>query len=135
LFAGCRKSELANIARIAYEHQVPEGTVLVTEGVFPSWVMSRGSREEAASEFSIIVSGRAISTKAERAPVELGPGQFFGYMALLDGGPRTATVTAATPMVLLSLTRDELLEMLDEVPRVGVRMMIELVRRVRAAEG
>ena len=52
LFAGYRRSELASIARIAYEHQVPEGTVLVTEGVFPSWVMSRGSREEAASEFS-----------------------------------------------------------------------------------
>ena len=64
----------------------------------------------------------------------LGPGAFFGELSLLDGGPRTATVTAASPMFVLALPPDRLEELVTKHPTVALRMLRTLAARLRGVE-
>ena len=64
----------------------------------------------------------------------IGPGGFFGEMALLDGGPRVATVTAKTDMRLLSLSRGEFTTLLADVPSVSRKMLEAVGARLRLAD-
>lgn len=119
LFRGCTPKELASLAALTTPLHVGEGRVLCREGTV-------------GEEFFVIVAGRAeVAIGGERV-ADLGPGSFFGEMALLDGGPRVATVTAATEMELLVLNRREFVTVLADLPAVGVRVLTELARRMRA---
>ena len=91
-FSGMSKRELAAIAQQTDEVDVPAGRVLAREGDF-------------GDEFFIIDDGTAEVTRGGDAIAELGPGDFFGEMALLEEDRRTATVTAKTPMSLVVMTR------------------------------
>ena len=64
----------------------------------------------------------------------LGPGDFFGEIALLDGGPRSATVTATTGVRTMKLPRRAFVKALEEDPRIGLAIMEELAGRVRRLE-
>lgn len=64
----------------------------------------------------------------------MGPGDFLGEMSLLDGQPRSATVTAETPVRLLVIGQREFYTLLAEVPSVVRKLLVELSRRVRRAE-
>jgi CRP-like cAMP-binding protein len=64
----------------------------------------------------------------------MGPGSVFGEMSLLDGGPRSATVTAETDMRLLVLTSRGFSTVLRDVPMVAPRIMRALAERLREAE-
>jgi len=64
----------------------------------------------------------------------VGPGEFFGELALLDGGPRSATVDAATPMKLLVIGHREFWELLNEAPPLAGKIMRALSERLRSAE-
>jgi len=66
--------------------------------------------------------------------VPLHPGEFFGEMSLLDGGPRSATVVAATPVRLLVISRRHFSVLLKEVPGLTQTLLTTLSRRVRQAE-
>jgi CRP-like cAMP-binding protein len=66
--------------------------------------------------------------------VLLPPGEFFGEMSLLDGGPRSATVVADTPVRLLVISRRHFSVLLKEVPGLTQTLLITLSRRVRQAE-
>src|ERR1700730_17464640 len=84
LFSACSKKDLQHIARRAEHVDVPAGKVLVREGA-------------AGAEFFIILHGTAEVSMRGRKVATLGPGAFFGDLALLDKAPRNATVTALTP--------------------------------------
>jgi CRP/FNR family cyclic AMP-dependent transcriptional regulator len=90
LFAGLNKRERELVARFADEIDVPTGKVLTREGG-PS------------QEFFVITSGSATVTRDGGEVGRLGPGDFFGEIGILRSEPRTATVTADTPMRLLVL--------------------------------
>jgi len=66
--------------------------------------------------------------------VGLHPGEFFGEMSLLDGGPRSATVVAGTPVRLLVISRRHFSVLLKEVPGLTQTLLVTLSRRVRQAE-
>jgi CRP/FNR family transcriptional regulator, cyclic AMP receptor protein len=91
-FSGMSKGELAAIAQQTDEVDVPAGKVLAREGDF-------------GDEFFMIDAGTAEVTRGGEAIAELGAGDFFGEMALLEEDRRTATVTAKTPMSLIVMTR------------------------------
>jgi CRP-like cAMP-binding protein len=66
--------------------------------------------------------------------VLLHPGEFFGEMSLLDGGPRSATVVADTPVRLLVISRRHFSVLLKDVPGLTETLLVTLSRRVRQAE-
>ena len=121
LFSGCSKKELAKIASLADEVSVPEGYVLTREG-------------KPGAEFFVIAEGGAKVTLRGRKLNELGPGAFFGEMALLEREPRAATITALTPMKLFVLSSSQFIRFLEEAPTAGVKIMRGLAHRLRAVE-
>jgi CRP/FNR family cyclic AMP-dependent transcriptional regulator len=118
LFAACSKRDLQKIARASDEVEVEAGKVLVEQG-------------SAGREAFVILSGEATVKRNGRKVATLGPGAQFGELALLDGGPRTATVVAETPMQLLVLTQRELATVLDEVPGLSRKILASLAGKIR----
>ena len=91
-FASMKKKELEALSRQTDELDVPAGKVLAQEGDF-------------GHEFFVIESGTADVIRGGEKIAELGPGDFFGEMALLGEERRTSTVTASSPMELVVMTR------------------------------
>jgi CRP/FNR family cyclic AMP-dependent transcriptional regulator len=91
-FSAMSKGDLAAVAQQTDEIDVPAGKVLAREGDF-------------GEEFFLIDAGTAQVTRGGEPIAELGPGDFFGEMALLEDDRRNATVTASTPMSLIVMTR------------------------------
>jgi CRP/FNR family transcriptional regulator, cyclic AMP receptor protein len=121
LFSACSGRELNRIASLADEIDVPPGRTLVRQG-------------EPGREFFVIVEGKAkVSPRGKRA-LSLGPGSGFGELALLDQGPRSATVTAETDMHLLVLDSRSFFSLIEEVPSVAGKVFRAMAQRLRAAE-
>jgi CRP-like cAMP-binding protein len=118
LFAACSKKDLKAIAKAADELTIDDERDLVTQG-------------EVGKEAFIIVEGSAAVTRGGRRVATLGPGEHFGELSLLDGGPRTATVTAETPMRLLVIGQREFHWLLDEVPGLATKIMRSMAARIR----
>ena len=118
LFAACTADELDAIVAVTTLIDVPAGRVLCHQG-------------ERGDEFFVIVDGTAVVTVDGDPVATLGPGEFFGEMALLDGGPRIATVTTTTPARLLVLTRPEFHTLLERVPSVCHRILTGVGHRLR----
>jgi CRP-like cAMP-binding protein len=118
LFSGCTTKELRDIARATVELTLDEGKEFVTQG-------------DVGREAFVIVDGRAEVTRAGQSVAELGPGDCVGELALLDHGPRTATVTAKTPLTVLVLGPREFAGLLDEVPTLTHKILAALASRVR----
>ena len=91
LFAGCSKNELRQLARIADEIDLREGTVLTREG--------RSGRE-----FYVLIAGDARVSKKGKKISDLGSGDWDGAIALLTDSPRTAPVTATSPFDVIVIT-------------------------------
>ena len=121
LFSALSKKDLQLVARRAEDVKVDAGKVLVTEG-------------SAGAEFFIIVDGKARVTSRGRKVAELGPGRFFGELALLDRAPRNATVVADTSMELLVLGQREFAALIDEVPGLAHKLLAGLARRLRESD-
>jgi CRP/FNR family cyclic AMP-dependent transcriptional regulator len=121
LFAGLSKRDLQRVAKVSEEVQVEPGRVLVDQG-------------RTGHEFFLILDGKASVRKNNRKTAELGPGQYFGEMALLDRGPRSATVVAESPMTLLILGQREFSGVLDEVPSMAHKMLATMAGRLRDAD-
>jgi CRP-like cAMP-binding protein len=118
MFTRCTKRELEQISRLATEIRVDAGRELTVEG-------------QPGSEFMIVLAGMAEVRKDEQRVALLGPGEYFGEIALLDKGPRTATVVSTTPMVLAVVTRAEFAQLIDEVPAFTNRILAGLAARAR----
>ena len=121
LFRSCRAEELGRLAAATTELDVPPGEVLCREG-------------QAGHQFFVVVEGQARVTMREREMATLGPGGFFGEMSLLDGGPRIATVTAATPMKLLVLDRREFRHLLGRRLTVVTEVVSVVGERMRSIQ-
>jgi CRP-like cAMP-binding protein len=117
LFSRCSKSELATIAQAADEVTVPADTELVREG-------DRGR------EFMVIVEGAALVKRKGRKIAELGQGDFFGEIALVSRGPRTATVTTTAPSHLLVITDQAFVPLIERMPKIQSRVMEALADRL-----
>jgi CRP/FNR family cyclic AMP-dependent transcriptional regulator len=121
LLAGCSRRQLRAIARISEVIEVPAGTVLARAG-------ARGD------EFFLIMDGSARVEVSARKRSRLEPGQYFGEMSLLDGGPRSASVAAETPLRLLVIKRRDFTTLLKEAPELTQSLLTTLSQRVRHAE-
>ncbi len=122
LFKGLSQKQLEQIARLVDEVEAPAGKRLAIVG-------------ETGHELFVIVQGQAVVTLPNGRKVRLGPGEFFGEMSLVDGGPRSATVEATTPMKLLVVGHREFWQLLDEAPSLNAKVMRTLAGRLRDAEG
>lgn len=121
IFEGCTKRQLRAIARITEVIEEPPDRVLTRAG-------------EMGTEFCMIVEGTARVEVSPEKQVKLGAGDFFGEMSLIDGEPRSATVTAETAIRLLVINRKNFWTLLTEVPRLTQTILVALSRRVRQAE-
>jgi len=121
LFSACNQRELSRIAQLAEEIEVPAGRVLIRQG-------------DPGREAFVIRDGRAKATVRGKKSVQLGPGECFGEMALLDAAPRSATVTAESDMRLLVLDSRQFSTLLEDQPNIGRRVLAAVGERVRNAE-
>jgi CRP-like cAMP-binding protein len=81
-----------------------------------------------------IVDGTARVDIGGRTVATIGPGEFFGEVALLDGGPRTATVVAETDLVTEVIGQREFAGLVEDSPHLAKLLLVGLARRLRAAD-
>jgi CRP/FNR family cyclic AMP-dependent transcriptional regulator len=121
LFAGLASEEVEAIGGITEEREVAAGTALTHEGRHEGY-------------FFVIVSGTVRIDRGGQAISTLSDGDFLGEIALLDGGPRTATAIAESPCRLLVMTYPRFHELLDTAPQVRTAIFEEVGRRLRALD-
>jgi CRP/FNR family transcriptional regulator, cyclic AMP receptor protein len=119
LFSRLSDKEREQVRSLMTETTVSSGTILAREGAI-------------GQEFFIIVSGTAKVERGGNHLADVGPGDFQGEMSLLDGGPRTATVTATSDMTIMVATQREFSSLLDAAPMIARQMLPALAQRVRA---
>lgn len=118
LFSASTNRQLERIGRLADEVRFPAGHTLMTQGTH-------------GRECFVVLEGEAEVAVHGRTVAHAGAGDIIGEMALLDDAPRSATVTARTPLRALVLTRRTLTAMIDVSPAVARRIMGTLARRLR----
>ena len=118
-FEGLSRNELIALAKLTEDLEVDEGKVLTRQG-------------ESGSEFFVIIDGEVSVAKDGQEIRTMGPGDFFGEIALLEDTPRTATVTAKAPLRFFVLTRQAFRSMLAHQPELERRVLSALEERVRA---
>jgi CRP/FNR family transcriptional regulator, cyclic AMP receptor protein len=118
LFEGLSKKELSQIHKQAREGEFLPDEVIVNEG-------------DSGVGFHLILSGRARVLAGKKSIANLGPGDFFGELSLIDRGPRTATVIAQTKLKTLSLISWEFLPLLDRNPAMARKILVEVTKRLR----
>jgi CRP-like cAMP-binding protein len=117
LFAECTKAELVEIAISADERDAPEGHRLTEEG-------RRGR------EFFVLVDGAVAVRRGARKLAHLGPGDWFGEIAILTYKPRTATVTATSPVRLLVISDHAFRRVVETTPRVALKVLRNVAERL-----
>lgn len=121
LFEHCSQRELRTISAPADLITADEGEVLAKEG-------------KPGLEFFVIAEGKAKVSLRGKKLAALKSGDFFGEMSLLDHSPRSATVTAESPMRLWVISPAAFQSMLTEAPTVGLKIMRGLAQRLRALQ-
>jgi CRP-like cAMP-binding protein len=117
LFEACSQAELARIATITTQVDVPDGEVLIREG-------------ETGELFFVLVKGSAEVRKGKRRIATLAAGDFAGEIALLTDAPRTATVTTTSPVTALRATRKGFSALLETSPRIQQKVLKALAGRL-----
>ncbi len=120
IFEGLSKKELSQIAGAAKEITHRQGSVLARQG-------------QSGVGFFLILDGSAGVKVGDRSRGRLGPGDFFGEISLLDGGPRTATVTAETEVVTLGLTPWDFKRLVESSPAIAAKMLKVMAQRLRSS--
>jgi CRP-like cAMP-binding protein len=119
LFEACSQPELARVAAITMQVDVPEDEVLIREG-------------EPGELFFVLVEGTAVVRKGKRRVATLGAGDFAGEIALLTNAPRTATVRTTSPVSALRATRKGFSALLETSPRIQRKILKALADRLAA---
>jgi CRP-like cAMP-binding protein len=117
LFAHCSKAELAQLSVLADEIDLPAGKALTREG-------------ETGREFFVLIEGEAEVRRKGRKVNTMGPGDFFGEIALVTARPRTATVTATSPVRLLVVTDRAFRDLMQRTPSMKDKVLSALAARV-----
>lgn len=121
LFAPCSARDLRKVRQSLDEITTEAGEVLCEEG-------------QPGHEFFLIVKGTATVRRKGRKVATLGPGQYFGELALLDRGPRSASVIAESNMELLVLEQRHFLGLLDTLPTLARKLLAVMAARLREAD-
>jgi CRP-like cAMP-binding protein len=126
IFAELPDEDVEALARVSRVAVYPQGDEIITEGA--------DFDEEADGIFVIVDGAVEVRTGADggRLLMKLGPGEFFGEMALLDGRPRSASIIAAEESQCLVLGRWDFLRELRRNPEIAVKMLAVLSGRLRA---
>lgn len=120
IFAGCTNRALKRLSRLGSRVYVAAGRTLTKAGAGGAGVL-------------IVLEGAAICQVHGMEVARFGPGDFFGEVATLDGGPRTATVVAKTDMEVLVLSRIEFETLVRSSPEVAHRILKAMAQRLRHA--
>jgi CRP-like cAMP-binding protein len=120
LFSSCTDKELAFIATRVEELDFPAGKVLCTRG-------------QSGGDFFVILEG-AVDVDAPQGKRSLGRGDFFGEIALLDNGPRSATVTTATPVRSLVLGPSQFQDVLHQNADIALKVLRAVTKRLRVTD-
>jgi CRP/FNR family cyclic AMP-dependent transcriptional regulator len=121
LFTGLSKRYLNHLADAADEVAFIPGESIVRQG-------------DLGETLFVMLEGQAKVVRGGRSVAKLLPGQFFGELSAIDGGPRTASVVADTPVKALRVFRRTLADLLREEPNVTVRMLESMARRIREVD-
>jgi CRP-like cAMP-binding protein len=119
LLSTCNKKELRQIANLGTHLSVADGTVLTEQG-------------QPGKEFFLLLHGAARCFVNDALVADFSPGDFFGEMALLDRGPRHATVVAEGTTELIVLDGAEFNALLDTSPAITKKVLFALAERTRA---
>jgi CRP-like cAMP-binding protein len=118
LFTGLPDPTIERIAEVTTRVEVPAGQVLIRQG-------------QPGSGLLIVEEGTVVVERSGRDPIELGPGEFLGELALLiPEGVHTARVRATSSSFLLAVGRQEFQDLLEEEPRIAVAMLPVLAERL-----
>jgi len=118
LFSSFSDKDLARVLEISKQVEHPDGHVVVEE-------------DQSAIGFHLILSGEAEASQGGTVIGTLGAGDYFGEMSLLDGKPRSASVTAKGPLRTLGIPAWNFDRLLDEHPQMMRAMLVALSERIR----
>jgi CRP-like cAMP-binding protein len=121
LFSSCSHHELRSIAQLGTPIDAEEGAVLTQQG-------------KPGREFFLVLDGVASCRVGSKEVKRFRTGGYFGELALLHGGLRTADVVAVSPMELLVFDSREFRSMLSTTPSIGVKMLANLAERLTDAD-
>lgn len=121
LFAPLPKRHVKRIANIARPRRFAANSRIVTKG-------------ERGESFFVVLDGEARLSLPGGRSVTLGPGDSFGELALLDGGPRTATVLAKTPVLTMSIARRSFLKLVKSDSELALGLLKVMAERLRDAD-
>ncbi len=121
LFSALSKRDLQRVAKASDEVPIRAGQVLVEQG-------------RTGHEFFLILDGEAVVRRNNRKVATLTPGQYFGELAILDRGPRSASVIANTDMRVLVLGQREFTGVLDSIPGMSAKILTTMAQRLREAD-
>jgi CRP-like cAMP-binding protein len=117
IFGGVKPSELERLARSTNEIDVPAGTELTHEGRYEGYVF-------------VVISGTVAIERDGRTVDTIGPGDFFGEIAAMDGGPRTATARTIDEARLLTMPHEHFYEVLETSPSLQTAVMAAMEERL-----
>jgi CRP-like cAMP-binding protein len=121
LFEGLSERQLRMIAAQGQELEFGPEATIVAEGT-------------KAIDFYVLLQGAARVTVGGRTRRRLASGDYFGEVSVLDGGPRTATVTAEEPVVVFRLERKAFVSVLRRNPEIAIKILAVVARRLREVE-
>jgi CRP/FNR family transcriptional regulator, cyclic AMP receptor protein len=121
LFEGFSRRHLSHLAGQADEVLFEPGEHIVEEGLL-------------GEALFVVLEGSARVSRGGRSVGTIRPGDFFGELSAIDGGPRTATVTAETPLVAIRLFRKTLAALLRDEPLLAVKLLAGIAKRIREVE-
>ncbi len=121
LFGALNKRELGLISRVSDVLKEPAGTEVVRQG-------------DVGHEFYLLLGGEAVVRRNGRKIATLKAGDYFGEMALLDHGPRSASVVAESDLELLVIGQREFSGVMSEVPALSHKLLVAMAGRLRESD-
>jgi len=121
LFNGLDRHQVERLGQLAEEVDVPAGKVLIRQG-------------DVGGDLMVLATGTVAVDRDGSRINTLGPGDFFGEIALIDGGARTATITTEQPCRLVVLGHREFHAAMDEFPAVASQILATLAHRIRTLD-
>lgn len=122
VFRGLSAVEMAAVSELSKPREFPAGEALVTQG-------------EPGDSFHLIVDGEAEVLVGDDIVKTVGAGDYFGEMALIDGGARVASVVAVSQVKTLAVTTHDFQRLLERNPSITRKLLVEMTARARASMG